>query len=271
MLSFRFSAQSDCLKRPESCITCSSTHMEANPFRLSLYLPAQGASETEATIIEWRVADGDHFQAGQVLAQIDSAKSVFDFEAPCAGQVIHVLRQEGETASLVEPVMEIETSDPAMRDWIPPAAGRDEGDRARCSPRRTHRPPSVRGDDVVIKGVGGYLPSRVVTNAELVRGFPELTDQYVYDVTGIRQRRWADDDERPSGMAFKAASGSDPQFGHRHSRHRRDHRRHNHARHGDSVHGGGATGPAEPAHACRLSISMRPAAAGCMPWPTRGG
>ena len=49
------------------------------------------------------------------------------------------------------------------------------------------------------------MPSRVVTNAELVKGFPELSDQYVYEVTGIRQRRWADDDERPSGMAFKAS------------------------------------------------------------------
>jgi 3-oxoacyl-[acyl-carrier-protein] synthase-3 len=177
--------------------------MEASPFRLSLYLPAQGASETEATIIEWRVAEGDRFQAGQVLAQIDSAKSVFDFEAPCAGLVIHLLRQEGEMASLVEPVLEIETTDPAMRDWIPPAAGRDEAIANAAPQRTTARRPC--GDDVVIKGVGGYLPSRVVTNAELVRGFPELTDQYVFDVTGIRQRRWADDDERPSGMAFKAA------------------------------------------------------------------
>src|SRR6516162_4107446 len=99
--------------------------MDVDPFRMSLYLPAQGASETEATIIEWRVAEGDRFQRGQVLAQIDSAKSVFDFEAPCAGRVIHLLRQEGDTTSLAEPVMEIETSDPGMRDWIPPAAGRD--------------------------------------------------------------------------------------------------------------------------------------------------
>jgi 3-oxoacyl-[acyl-carrier-protein] synthase-3 len=180
--------------------------MDVDPFRMSLYLPAQGASETEATIIEWRVAEGDRFHRGQVLAQIDSAKSVFDFEAPCAGRVIHLLRQEGETTPLTEPVLEIETSDPAMRDWIPPAAGRDAH---ACVPivhnaaaRSAGRP---CGEDVVIKGVGGYLPSRVVTNAELVRSFPDLTDQYVYDVTGIRQRRWADDDERPSGMAFKAA------------------------------------------------------------------
>ena len=43
--------------------------MEATPFRMPLYLPAQGASETEATIIEWRVGEGDHFSPGQVLCQ----------------------------------------------------------------------------------------------------------------------------------------------------------------------------------------------------------
>ncbi|MEI8371266.1 MAG: beta-ketoacyl-ACP synthase 3 [Planctomycetota bacterium] len=169
---------------------------------MPLYLPAQGASETEATIIEWRVAEGDHFQRGQTLAQIDSAKSVFDFEAPCSGRVIRVIRQEGETMPLVEPVLEIETSDAAMREWIPPAAARDEAIAAAADSAAAIRD---RCEGVVIRGVGGYLPSRVVTNAELVKGFPELTDQYVYEVTGIRQRRWADDDERPSGMAFKAS------------------------------------------------------------------
>ena len=183
--------------------------MEAIPFRMPLYLPAQGASETEATVIEWRVAEGDHFQRGQVLAQIDSAKSVFDFEAPCSGMVIRVLRQEGEILPLVEPVLEIETSDPAMREWIPPAASRDDSGATptaagqAAANRDRGAGPAIQG--VVIQGVGGYLPSRVVTNAELVKGFPELTDQYVYEVTGIRQRRWADDDERPSGMAFKAS------------------------------------------------------------------
>jgi 3-oxoacyl-[acyl-carrier-protein] synthase-3 len=183
--------------------------MEAIPFRMSLYLPAQGASETEATIIEWRVTEGDRFQRGQILAQIDSAKSVFDFEAPCPGLVIRVLRLEGETVPLVEAVLEIETDDAAMRQWIPPAAGCDpQGGDPAAAPSAaalTAAARRQRGEGVVIQGVGGYLPSRVVTNAELVKGFPELTDQYVYEVTGIRQRRWADDDERPSGMAFKAS------------------------------------------------------------------
>ncbi len=183
--------------------------MEAIPFRMPLYLPAQGASETEATIIEWRVAAGDGFHRGQILAQVDSAKSVFDFEAPCTGRVIHVMKQEGETVPLTDAVLEIETSDPAMRDWIPPAAGRDSQAGTPAVATSLFAGPAAaeqqRGEGVVINGVGGYLPSRVVTNAELVKGFPDLTDQYVYEVTGIRQRRWADDDELPSGMAFKAS------------------------------------------------------------------
>ncbi len=178
--------------------------MDATPFRLPLYLPAQAAAETEATIIEWRVSEGDRFTQGQILAQVDSAKSVFDFEAPCAGQVIRVMRHEGETVMLLDAVLEIETTDAAMKSWIPPAATRSEVP----SPAVIHRTETLQqtpGEGVVIRGIGGYLPPRTVTNAELVKGFPELTEQYVYEVTGIRQRRWADDDERPSGMAFKAS------------------------------------------------------------------
>ena len=32
---------------------------------------------------------------------------------------------------------------------------------------------------------------------DLVADFPEISEQYVYQVTGIRQRHWADDGEKP--------------------------------------------------------------------------
>jgi 3-oxoacyl-[acyl-carrier-protein] synthase-3 len=178
--------------------------MDKTYFKISLYLPAQGAAETEATIIEWNVAEGARFSKGDVLAQVDSAKSVFDFEAPCDGLVIRLFHLEGETVALSEPVMEIETSDPVMKDWIPPAASRPDSSAAPVA--ALDSPSSGKGEEaIVILGVGGYLPPRVVANAELVAGFPEISDQYVYQVTGIRQRHWADGDEKPSNMAFKAA------------------------------------------------------------------
>jgi 3-oxoacyl-[acyl-carrier-protein] synthase III len=178
--------------------------MDGSPFRTPLYLPAQGASETEATIIEWLVVEGDRFHKGQALAQIDSAKSVFDFEAPCDGMVIRRFHLEGETLPLTTPIMEIESSDAAMRDWIPPAAA---GEEVVTAPKTATPPSAMPAADasVVILGIGGYLPRRVVTNADLVAEFPEISETYVYQVTGIRERRWADDDEKPSVMAYKAA------------------------------------------------------------------
>ena len=178
--------------------------MDTAHFRMPLYLPAQGAAEIEATIIEWNVSEGDHFQKGEVLAQVDSAKSVFDFESPCDGLVIRRFHLEGETVSLSEPVMEIETSDPGMKGWIPPAASSEK------RTARENTAPAVdsgnrQAEEVVLRGVGGYLPRRVVTNAELVQRFPEISEQYVYQVTGIRQRHWAEEGEKPSEMAFKAS------------------------------------------------------------------
>jgi 3-oxoacyl-[acyl-carrier-protein] synthase-3 len=178
--------------------------MDERAFRLSLYLPAQGAAEAEATIIEWCVSEGDRFEKGQVLAQIDSAKSVFDFEAPCKGLLIRLLHLEGETVSYDEPVMEIETTDQSMKDWIPPAAETAEASLPQGLVR-SHETPPAEARSVVLRGVGTYLPRRVVTNAELVGDFAEVSDQYVYQVTGIRERRWADDGEKPSDMAYAAS------------------------------------------------------------------
>jgi 3-oxoacyl-[acyl-carrier-protein] synthase-3 len=175
--------------------------MDDTAFRLLLYLPAQGAAETEATLVQWSVGEGDQFQKGQVLAQAESAKSVFDFEAPCAGRVLRRLRAEGEVTALDQPVLEIETCDVQMKNWIPPAAAVPEP-----LPQVSVAPAAPSpAETAVILGFGGYLPDRVVTNEELVRNLPDVSPDYVYQVTGIRQRRWAADDQKPSDMAYAAA------------------------------------------------------------------
>lgn len=177
--------------------------MSQETFQLPLCLPAQAASETEATIIQWFVAPGDCFEKGQILAQAESAKSVFDFHSPCAGTVLQIRCDQGATVALDEPVILIETSDAAMKDWLPAASTVAEPVH---QPRPTAARRSVEeANAVVIRGIGAYLPSRVVTNTELVRGFPDITEDYVYQVTGIRQRRWAAESEKPSNMALAAA------------------------------------------------------------------
>ncbi len=180
--------------------------MASDVFRILLPLPAQGAAETEATLVQWHVAPGDTFSKGQVLAHVDSAKSVFDFEAPCEGTVVELLHGAGEVVSYEEAVIEIETADPSMRDWIPPAAVSAELEG--IAPRTAAAAASVPapGTPVCsIIGLGSYLPSRVVANAELVANFPNITEQYVQQVTGVLQRHWVADGEKPSDLACEAS------------------------------------------------------------------
>lgn len=173
-------------------------------FCVPLCLPAQGSAETEATILEWRVRQGDQFAKGTVLAQAESAKSVFDFLAPCNGRVLNLFRAQGDTVSFEDPVLEIETADAAMKQWL---AVETASSAVTVAPAPSAQAPAtteMRARQAVILGLGGYLPQRVVTNAEIVAGFPEITDQYIEQVTGIRERRWAAD-EKPSDMAYAAA------------------------------------------------------------------
>ncbi|MEZ5853986.1 MAG: beta-ketoacyl-ACP synthase III [Hyphomicrobiaceae bacterium] len=77
-----------------------------------------------------------------------------------------------------------------------------------------------RGEDVavnrsVIRGVGAYLPKRVLTNDDMA-SLVDTTDQWIVERTGIRQRHIAADDEFTSDLGIAAArqalvrSGIDP-------------------------------------------------------------
>jgi 3-oxoacyl-[acyl-carrier-protein] synthase III len=56
----------------------------------------------------------------------------------------------------------------------------------------------------IVLGCGSYLPSRVLTNAELSRQV-DTSDEWITQRTGIRERRIAADGETTSEMGIKAA------------------------------------------------------------------
>ncbi|MBD3420723.1 MAG: beta-ketoacyl-ACP synthase III [Chitinivibrionales bacterium] len=178
----------------------------SNTFTTSLNLPAQAAAETEATILKWHISEGDVFEQGQLLAEAESAKSTFEFEAPCDGKVSRLLFNEGETASFEEPVIEIETSDESVKKFQTAEAARPPVEQEQAPIPVSHTSSSVPVQEICIKGIGGYLPKRVVDNKELLEHFDDISDEYVYGVTGIRERRWGAPDEKPSDMALAAAN-----------------------------------------------------------------
>jgi 3-oxoacyl-[acyl-carrier-protein] synthase-3 len=55
-----------------------------------------------------------------------------------------------------------------------------------------------------IAGTGSFVPERVVTNAELVEGGLETTDEWIVSHTGIRERRWVEPGTTTAQLAAEA-------------------------------------------------------------------
>lgn len=76
------------------------------------------------------------------------------------------------------------------------------------SPRKVFRNPRAKHDfkgrTCAVAGVGMYVPSRVLTNADLQR-MVNTSDEWITSRTGIKERRLAAPDEATSDLAAKAA------------------------------------------------------------------
>ena len=62
-------------------------------FLIDVPVLSMGASVNELTVIDLHVAPGAAIKKGQRLAELESDKSVFEFEAPCEGVVREVAAQ----------------------------------------------------------------------------------------------------------------------------------------------------------------------------------
>ncbi|MBN1576872.1 MAG: beta-ketoacyl-ACP synthase 3 [Chitinispirillaceae bacterium] len=174
-------------------------------FKTVLFLPSQAAAETEATIVKWLVGEGNSFSKGQVLAEVESAKSTFEFEAPCDGTVVSLLLAEGMATPFEKPVITIETADRSFRQEIPSAVISMHDSPEMDIPVVAKKKGTSQGRTVSLLGIGSYLPERVVGNGELLIDHPDINEEYIFGVTGIRERHWAKPGEKPSDMALVAS------------------------------------------------------------------
>lgn len=61
-----------------------------------LTIPKLGEEMTEATIIEWRIEEGDWVNKGQIVAVIETEKVAFEMEAPADGFIHIVVTQDNK-------------------------------------------------------------------------------------------------------------------------------------------------------------------------------
>jgi pyruvate dehydrogenase E2 component (dihydrolipoamide acetyltransferase) len=70
-------------------------------------LPDAGEGLTEAEIVAWRVAPGDHVEVNDIVVEIETAKAVVELPSPYAGTVAALLVREGDTVPVGTPIMRV--------------------------------------------------------------------------------------------------------------------------------------------------------------------
>lgn len=84
-------------------------------FLIDVPMPSMGATVNELTVISLKVQTGDQVAKGQKLAELESDKSVFEFESPCDGVLRAILAKAGDILASGALFLQIETSDASLR------------------------------------------------------------------------------------------------------------------------------------------------------------
>ena len=255
-------------------------------FLIDLPIPSMGATVNELTVIDLLVEPGSEIKKGEKIAELESDKSVFDFEAPCDGSIQRIFCQAGDILPSGDPFLRIETDDIAMKHleadeepklqtanvsvkevqqatvaapaevkrhstkkpdrsgpvWTPRAAkiarnagldpdtiseiegtgpgGRVSGDdiekylsshrngtsAAAVPSEVSTKTDSSKDGTVCVAGIGYAVPKNVRSNKEILKAFPQMTEEEIIKTTGIQQRYFADETESATGLAATAVN-----------------------------------------------------------------
>uniref|UniRef100_A0A060T5B7 Dihydrolipoamide dehydrogenase-binding protein of pyruvate dehydrogenase complex n=1 Tax=Blastobotrys adeninivorans TaxID=409370 RepID=A0A060T5B7_BLAAD len=114
-----------------------------------LNMPAMSPTMTEGGIVEWKFKEGDSFQAGDVLLEVETDKAQIDVEADDEGILVKIYKENGSKnvqvgagiAVLAEPGDDINSIEiPKPEDNKPAEAPKQEPEPAKEAPKKEPEP-----------------------------------------------------------------------------------------------------------------------------------
>ncbi|MDF1841494.1 MAG: beta-ketoacyl-ACP synthase 3 [Rubripirellula sp.] len=174
-------------------------------------VPAIGSapSDESVLVIEYKVQPGDHLDRGDMIAEVEASKSVFQISTPVSGTIEQLCVPEGDNIAVGKPLVRIQLDAPAAAEATtlaenpgePILVRRREHDRL-VLPSRTE---SRRPFDVGISSVSAVTGNRSISNEDLLGDTKAMTPADIMRLTGIETRHWAGAGENIVGMAARAA------------------------------------------------------------------
>lgn len=84
-------------------------------YLIDVPIPSMGATVNELTVIDIAVAPGATLTKGDKVAELESDKSVFEFESPCDGVLREVFCRPADIVPSGAPFLRVETADESLR------------------------------------------------------------------------------------------------------------------------------------------------------------
>src|SRR5690625_4704092 len=251
-----------------------------NSFTIDIPVPSMGATANELTLIDLFIEPGSQIEKGERIAEFESDKSVFDYEAPCSGEVKNIFPQAGDVLEAGKPFLRVETEDESLTHLKVKGEAADQPVKTASNPvekvfaktapapqRPAAAPPKpapaqtgpvwtpralkvarengldaetisdisgtgpggrISGDDILkyieeraaspapaaaaatdnetvcVAGIGYAFPKNVRSNKEILKSFPEMTEEEIVRITGIEQRDFATRDESATSLSIIA-------------------------------------------------------------------
>jgi pyruvate/2-oxoglutarate dehydrogenase complex dihydrolipoamide acyltransferase (E2) component len=84
-------------------------------FLIDVPMPSMGATVNELTVVTLKIQPGARVAKGQKLGELESDKSIFEFESPCDGTVRAIHAHPGDARPSGSIFLQIETSDASLQ------------------------------------------------------------------------------------------------------------------------------------------------------------
>ena len=147
-------------------------------FLIEVPMPSMGATVNELTVVTLKIKPGDAVKKGQRIADLESDKSIFEFEAPCDGTVRAIMVNAGDVKPAGAPFLQIETSDESLRHLTakstaaahaPAAAPAAKPAALIWTPRATKLAQEAGVDPATIVGIEATGPGGRVSGDDVAR------------------------------------------------------------------------------------------------------
>ena len=146
-------------------------------FIIDVPVPSMGATVSELTVIALKAKPGDRVTKGQKIAELESDKSVFDYEAPADGTVMALPVKAGDVLQSGALFLRLETGDASLRhleskgDTALPASAAPAKPAAALvwTPRATKLAQEAGLDPAAITGIEATGPGGRVSGDDVTR------------------------------------------------------------------------------------------------------